>query len=350
VKFITTPEQRAGLLCAVVTGGRPELNRRPVRKFLGTLEALGCQDIVWCVKETDEPIYERDDYPILTYPNEWAYDYARAHCTDVQLDDEKLMKGGLVPAARTWICQEAERRGCWGVLQLDDNIVRLSAPRGGKAAIDMVWERGGMAMFADLIAAVTLATNSRLTGAQLDAVVASQPVVARAGYAYSLFIEQVGPGREDWYGPLENDIIQCLQYGTRQDGATTALMPLLRYMKLPDKVSATGSKKVIDQAERDNHRSGGGMRAIYDNRRAVGLQRMFPQYASIGAMARHSNGRGDPRLFHKLRPLPNKLKVEDQELFGQVKDYFQDYLAEWKDRHRGELEMKVERRGKRLTR
>lgn len=350
MKWITSPEKRGGLLAAVVTGGRPELNRRQVRKFLPMLEGLGCQDIVWVAVDRDAERYERDDYPLVTYPLDWAVQYTKEHLTDVQLTDEQILRGGLASAGREYACLEAERRGCWGVLQLDDNIVRLSCPRGGKAAIDMVWERGGMAMFADLIAAVTLSTNSRITGAQLDAVVASQPIVARAGYAYSLFIERCGPGREHWYGPMEHDIIQCLQYGTRPDGATTALMPLLRYMKLPDKVSATGSKKVIDVEERDKHRSGGGMRAIYDNTRSVGLQRMFPQYAAIKAMTTHSNGRGDPRLFHQMKPMPNKLKVEDPELFGQVKDYFQDYLAEWKDRHRGELQMKVERRGKRLTR
>lgn len=345
--FLTPADARKGLLVAVVSGGRPTLERRPVRKFLPDLEMFGPCDVIWSVCERDVPEYETDEYEISAYPTDWALDFARTHRTDIHLSDDALLKGGLVVSGREWAIREAERRGCWGVLQLDDNIERLAFPRGGLAAFTIAKRHGGMALFADLLAAVTLSTNSRMTGAQLDATVGLDLAIARAGFPYSLFVERVGEGREERYGPFEEDIIQAYQYGRRWDGSTAAIVPTLRYMKRQDRVSPTGTT----QSKGQTHKSGGGLRSVYDHSRSVQLQRMFPEGAHVRVMKSHSNGKGDPRIFHKMIGGPGTpLRVLDPDLFGRVKDRVESLLAEWKDEKDVELRQKLARRAARLER
>src|SRR5688500_13203891 len=86
-------EIRKGLLIAVVSGGRAPLNMRPTAKLLKSALDFGANDIVWCVCDRDAPFYDRDDFPLLTYPEDWAVEYAKAHWTDIQLPESAVLKG-----------------------------------------------------------------------------------------------------------------------------------------------------------------------------------------------------------------------------------------------------------------
>ncbi|MFD7247834.1 hypothetical protein ACFV6Y_38535 [Streptomyces massasporeus] len=323
--FVTSDEQRAGLLVAVISGGRPTLAERPVHKFFDQLTAAGFPEIVWVVNERDVPGYEPDDHEIVQYPHDWAYQYASSHWMQPTPPDPAAGFFGAFPG-REWACREAERRGCWGVLQLDDNINRLSVPRGGAGAFAVARNHGGLGMFADLIAAVALSTNGRMVGANLDAVISAEAIIARAGFCYSLFIEKVGEGREEWYGPFEDDITHAFQYGTRADGATAAVLPMLRYAK--------------------ESKSKTGMRAKYNHERAVQLQRIFPESAKIGVRATASNGKGNARVFHTMLPgaIRNPLAVHDREMFGAVGEKLGRMVVEWNDAQMEANREKVARR------
>lgn len=324
---VTSTTERAGLLVAVITGGRPKLTQRPTARFLPALADAG-HPVTWVVSDQDQPGYETDDFEQAVYTREWAEEYAAAHWMLPTPPEPGAFLGAF--PGREWACREAERRGCWGVLQLDDNIVRLSFPRGSKAAIDLVREHGGLSLFADLLGGISLSTNSRMTGAQLDAVVTLQRQVARPGFPYSCFIEQVGEGREEWFGPFEDDITHAFQYGRRADGATAAVMPMLRYMK--------------------ESKSKTGMRAKYNHERAVQLQRIFPESATVKVMATRSNGKGEPRVFHKMasNSIRNPLVVRDQERFELVRQTQTDLLAEFTSRIREENRIKVIGRAQKL--
>jgi hypothetical protein len=309
---VTSADQLGGLLVAVISGGRPALRERPVNKYLPDLEKLGVGAITWVVSERDAALYEQGRYPITEYPRDWAEYYAGEHWMNTTPPEP----GGFLGAfpGREWACLEAERLGCWGVLQLDDNIIRLSFVRGGKGSIRMARDHGGMGLFADLLAAVALSTNSRMTGSAMDATLnngASEWKVARAGFPYSLFIERVGPDREHWYGPVEDDITHAVQYGTRADGATAAVMPFLKYSK--------------------ESKSKSGMRSAYNHTRAVQLQRIFPESAKITVRKTKANGRGEGRVFHTMLPgaIRNPLAVHDPDLFGAVKARLTELTEEW---------------------
>lgn len=308
--FVTSAEQRGGVLVAVITGGRPKLAQRHTRRHLPELKKAGFTNICWVVAEHDAPQYERDEYDLAIYPTQWAHDYAAAHWMST---DPVPPPGGFVGAfaGREWACLEAERRGCWAVLQLDDNIASLSVARGSKAGCEVVRNNGGLALYADLLAATTAATNGRMVGAQLCAVPEVRIQTARPGFPYSLFIEQVGQGREHWYGPFEDDITHAFQYGTRYDGATAAIMPLIQYQK--------------------EHKSKSGMRGKYNHKRALQLQRIFPQSAKINVRKTHSNGRGQPRIFHTMTAgsIRNPLVVKNKALYRRVNDRLAGVMEEW---------------------
>lgn len=190
---VTSAKERAGLLVAVITGGRPKLSERPTHRFLGELEAAGFTNIVWIVAEHHAPLYESDGREMCVYPSQWAADYAKTHWMST---DPVPGPGGFHGAfpGREWACLEAERRGCWGVLQLDDNIIRVSFAKDPKASKQTMVDHGGMGLCADLLAGIALSTNGRMVGAQLTAVPEPQVKVARPGFCYSLFIEKVGGG------------------------------------------------------------------------------------------------------------------------------------------------------------
>lgn len=314
--LVTTDEQRAGLLVAVVSGDRPTLKERPTHRFLAGLAELGVSGPVWVVSSSDAPLYEEDDYELCVYPQAWAEEYADAHWTDIN----PRQPGGRLgpPPGREWACREAERRGCWGVLTLDDNITRLNIIREGSCGVTFALadDLGGLGFYADMLAGVALSTNARMIGANLDAVPSiakSDRVVARPGFPYSLYVERVGPGREEWYGPCEDDIIHAFQYGTRPDGATAAVMPFLLYRK--------------------ENLSGTGLRRIYDSTRSVGLQRMFPESAKVIIRKAHANGRGEPRVFHKMsrNAIRNPLTVHDRALYAAVRANLEALTALWHD-------------------
>jgi hypothetical protein len=307
--FVTSAEQRAGLLVAVVSGSRPRLMQRPTRKFLDGLRDAGFPTI-WSVDERDAPGYERDSHEVSIYPHDWAYEYARQHWMQPIPPDPDGFLGAF--PGREWAALEAERRGCWGWMNLDDNILQLGFRRGAKAGKQLIDRHGGMAVHADLLSVVTLSTNAFTTGANLEAVYTHDKdsyVTARAGFPYSCFVERVGPGREPWVGPFEDDIIHALQYGDRADGVTAGLVPALLYKKEP--TSKTG------------------FRAHYDSTRSVQLQRLMPQGAKVGIKATKSNGRGGPRVFHTMAPIRNPLRVRDRAFFKAFEDRLWQLTAEW---------------------
>lgn len=321
--FVTSAEQRGGLLAAIITGGRPQLKERPTAKFLDSLRPAGVAAVVWVVSDRDAPAYERDDRDLAVYSHDWAYQYAREHWMSTTPPDPTGFFGAF--PGREWACLEAERRGCWGVLQLDDNIVRLCLFKGGAAAVNVVGN-GGMGLFADLLAAGALSTNARTVGAQLDAVITEKHRLIRPGFPYSLFVEKVGPGREHWYGPFEDDITHSFQYGDRADGATAAVMPMLHYAK--------------------ESKSKTGMRAEYNQTRSVQLQRLIPQGAKIGIKATKSNGRGGPRVFHTMPPgaIRNPVTVRDRTLYRALEARLERLGQEWFEAERAANRAKVMQR------
>lgn len=328
--LVTSDEQRSGLLVAIISGGRPRLYERPTEKFLQDLNPLGVHDVVWVVSESDAAEYEHDGRPLATYSREWAFEYASKHW----MHPTPPARDGFFGAfpGREWACLEAERRGCWGVLQLDDNIVDLRMPRGAGSCIRWAEREGGLGLFADMLAAVALSTNARMVGANLNSVAVATPVVARKGFPYSLFIERMGEGREHWFGPFEDDITHAFQYGTRADGATAALMPALRYMKESQSTS--------------------GMRAKYNHERSVQLQRIFPESANVVLKSQKSNGRGGPRIFHQMSPnaIRNKLIVTDPELMSRAKERMEQIITGWWEFHQTHTRNKVEKRVARSAR
>lgn len=310
--FVTSPAQRAGLMVAIISGGRPKLKQRPTAAFVRGLRDAGFGEVVWIVSDRDAPGYERDGCEIATYTHEWAYRYAAGHWMRVERPDPDGFYGAF--PGREWACLEAERRGYWGVLQLDDNIETLRFRRGTAASMRVVEENGGMGLYADLLAAISLSTNAATVGAQLAAVIPSRresSQIVRAGFPYSCFIEKITPDREHWYGPYEDDITHSFQYGDRADGVTAAVMPCLTYAK--------------------ESKSKTGMRAKYDSTRSVQLQRMMPQSASIGIRATRSNGKGGPRVFHSMAPgaIRNPVTVHDKDLFAGVKSRLESLTREW---------------------
>lgn len=323
--FVTSAEQRKGLLVAIITGGRRNLAQRPTAKFIPDLRAAGVGDIVWVVSDRDAPDYERDDCDMAVYPHRWAYEYAREHWMRVEPPDPDGFYGAF--PGREWACLEAERRGFWGVLQLDDNITQIAFCRGTKASVRTATEHGGLGLYADLLGAGALSTNAATVGAQLNAVNPSAtPPIIRPGFPYSCFIEKVGPTREHWYGPYEDDITHAFQYGDRADGVTAAVMPTLTYRK--------------------ESKSKTGMRANYDHTRSKQLQRIMPQGAKVGVRATKSNGQGEPRVFHTMRAgaIRNPVTVSDPALFQALKARMGDLIQTWYAREAEENRAKVKTR------
>lgn len=320
--YATSDKQRGGLLVAVITGGRPKLAERPTRKFLQQLRDAGVHDIVWVVSEKDAPHYEKDDNELAVYPMEWAEKYAAQHWMNPKPYEPGSFFGAFV--GREWACLEAERRGCWGVLQLDDNIISTTAVAQDSAGEATLRAHGGMSFIADILAGVALSTNGRMVGAQLTSVITNQAKVSRPGFPYSCFIERVGEGREHWYGPFEDDITHAFQYGTRADNSTALVVPMLRYRK--------------------ESKSKSGMRSKYNHERAVQLQRIFPESAKIVAKSTKSNGvRGDgmARVFHQMQAgaIRNPQVILDRELYGKVRDKVEMIVKE-----RGELAVQANRK------
>jgi hypothetical protein len=322
--MILAPDQLRGILPVVISGGRPALKQRPTHRLLPALRGVTA-DPVYVVRDDQAGEYEDDGHEIVTYPRDWAEDYMSHHWTG----HDPLVPGGFLGATpgREWACRFAQDRGCWAVMQLDDNIDNLSIFRRHYAAsMRIARNEGGLGMYADVLGAITLSTNGHMTGAFLAAVPPSSSeklVVSRPGFPYSLFIERVGEDREEWFGPTEDDITHAYQYGNNSTSATALLVPMLNYAK--------------------EHSSGSGMRANYNHTRAVPLQRLFPQTARIGVYNGKANGRGGPRVFHKMMAgaIRTPQVITDHELYGKVSAYLSDLARRFAKEYRSDLDARV---------
>lgn len=305
---INLPEN---LQVAIITGGRPKLKQRATARLLAPLKNAGIKNIVWIVSEKDAPQYERDEHPIETYSAERAYEYAAAHW----MKPGKPNPGDFLGAfpGREWACHLAARNHCRYLLQLDDNIQRLTiGGRNSKAAHETATQLNGLLFFAQTLTNITAATNTRMCGAQLSAVAGNKKtILARTGFPYSLFIEQIDDNREPWYGPFEDDITHAYQYGTRADGATATLIPLLNYSK--------------------ESKSKTGMRSNYKHDRARYLQQIFPETASITYINGKANGRGEGRIFHKMKAdaIRNPLTINNPALWETTRQQLTNALNQW---------------------
>lgn len=328
---VTPSDRLAGLLPVVITGGRPRLADRPTARLLPALRGVTA-DPVWLACDDDAPGYERDGFELATYSRAWAEDYAAAHWTAV----EPYRRGRFLGAfpGREQAALLAESRGCWGVLQLDDNFRGLYLFMGYAWTSAIAARHGGLALFADILAAVTLATNAAMCGAELDSLnpAAQVGLFARAGFPYSLFAERVGPGREPWYGPYEDDILHAYQYGASPGPATAAIVVPLHYKKA-------------------DRKHGGGMRSAYTQARAAGLQRMAPEIARISIHSQFSNGRGGPRVFHAMTggAIRTPLVITDPVLYTAAAARMTALAAEFADGYRTAVAAKVARRAARAA-
>lgn len=318
---LLTQKERNGLLVAVITGGRPKLDDRPTSKFLDDLKAAG-HPVCWVMGDWDAPSYEKDKHEQVIYTREWAERYAASHWT-LPGEPEPGQFLGAFPG-REWACIEAERRGCWGVLQLDDNIVSVhvvtnSAPFTNKL--------GGMRYVADILGAAALATNGRTVGAQLQSVPPQKKWI-RPGFPYSLFVERILPDREHWYGPFEDDIMHSLQYGSRAQSGTALVVQFIRYEKEYKKMN--------------------GMRKNYNHQRSKSLAMAFPEVARSTVIRGKSNGAGAPRVFHKMNSnaIRTPLVVKDRGRFLSLQNEVMKTARLWRDDRAKKNRDKMERRAK----
>jgi hypothetical protein len=314
--FVSSAELK-GLLPAVISGGRPALASRKTAKWLASLDGATA-DPVWVVRSDQAAAYERDGHEIVPYGLDWAIGYASGHWTHTEPPEGTFL--GAFPG-REAACREAEKRGCWGVLQLDDNINDLEIGQNSGRALA---RKRGLILFAEFLAAVTLSTNSRMTGAQLTSLsTINDRALARKGFPYSLFVERVGEGREEWFGPYEDDISHAMQYGARADMATASVVSFLRYRK------ENGSKT--------------GMRSHYKGDRARGAQMAFPEGIKMGIRRTRSNGMGEPRLFHTMcgDAIKNPLIIRDKERFREAERAMGDLLREFSEDAARQIEKKL---------
>jgi len=312
----------AGILPVVVSGTRPLLTQRPTARFLAALHGV-TRDPVWAVRDDEAGAYENDGHEIAAYPGDWAREWARDHWTDIIPFDGNYT--GAFPG-REHACRLAAERGCWGVLQLDDNITRIDCFVSRGAAVRVTRRHGGLALFADILAAVVRSTNAASAGAYLDAVNprTEAGIFARTGFPYSLFIERADQAdRPPWCGPCEDDIVHGFQYGTSAEPVTAAVVVPLRYAK------ESGSSK--------------GLRLQYDARRSVGLQRMHPEGARVIIWRTKVNGQGGPRVFHKMTPdaIRTPLVVLDRELYDAAAAQMAAIAAEIADERRADIARRV---------
>lgn len=318
---LLTQKERNGLLVAVITGGRPALRDRPTAKYLDDLKAAG-HPVCWVLGDWDAPEYEHDKHEHVVYTRQWAEQYAAEHWTLPGTPEPGQFLGAFV--GREWACLEAERRGCWGVLQLDDNITGLGMIFNSHG---FAREKGGMRYFADLLGTAALATNGRTVGAQLNSV-PGQKKWLRPGFPYSLFVERIGPDREHWYGPFEDDIMHSLQYGSRAERGTALVFTALKYDKETKKMN--------------------GMRKNYNHERSKALGRVFPEVAKSTVIRGKSNGFPAPRVFHKMasNAIRTPLVVTDRARFGALQAEVAKLAGEWRDWKMVRNREKMERRAR----
>ena len=331
---VTPSELLRGVLPVVISGGRPRLAERKTARLLPALCGVTA-DPVWLVREDRALEYERDGFEVATFPRDEALSYARDHWMGPRAFSPTAFMGCFLE--REWACRVARARGFWGVLQLDDNIRRLCVlgPFGACAKVARV--NGGLALHADLLAAVTRSTNSAMTGARLEAVMTTSEglTFARAGFPYSLFLERVDvDDREPYYGYVEEDILHAYQIGANASRYTSSLVYPLTYLKQHTALQSSG------------------MRVFYrSNARAAGLQRMAPEMARMIISGAHSNGQGGPRVFHKMLAgsIRTPLVIDDPQLYGAARDRVMELLVQVEREHRSGLEESLGRRAARAA-
>lgn len=255
------------ILVSVITGGRPTLDARLTRQFFPSLIASGFLDIEWVLREDHASAYERDDFPLNTYPVEWASTYARKHWRHPTAVWEDGGFFGAFPG-REWAMRTAEERGYEAVLQMDDNVHTIAVCNSTQPAYREALPAGEVLR---ILTDLALSTNARMCGAQLNSAPPEGLVsVIRPGYPYSVFVERTGPGRMPYYGPFEDDIMHALEYALHGGpNRTAAVVDTLRY----NKEYKAGS---------------GGMRTAYNAERGLEIARRYPKNARI-AMGRRSS-------------------------------------------------------------
>jgi hypothetical protein len=328
---VTPDSLLAGVLPCVISGGRPALKDRPTAKLLAGLHGVTA-DPVWVVQDDRARGYDRDGHEIVTFTRDWAQDWAAGHWTAAARYQPGDFLGSFT--SREWACRTAAERGCWAVLMLDDNVSVLSAFHGEASSSRVIMRHGGLGLFADILAAVTLATNSAMTGAALQAVdpTAEPGRFARPGFPYTIYVEETGPGREPYAGPAEEDILQAWTYAANGTPATAVIVRPLQYRK----PTAKGNDRT-------------GMRGFYaSNERAVGLQRMAPQMARLEVKAAKANGHPHPRVFHAMKSGVIRdrapMAVTDPGLFAAARERVAGLVPECAAEFRESVRAKVARR------
>lgn len=329
---VTPGERLAGILPVVISGGRPRLRDRTTAALLHDLHGV-TRDPVWLVRDDRAGEYERDGHETVTFPRDAAEQYAAAHW----IGHEPYRPGAFLGCftEREWACRLAAQRGCWAVLQLDDNLLILECFTSKSAGKITARVNGGLALFADIFAAVALSTNGVKTGAHLSAVDprTSRNVLARPGYPYSLYLERTDTGRrEPYYGPIEEDILQTWQYLSNATSDTSLIVNPLRYTKC--------------------HRSQTtGMRAHYDSTRSVGLQRVAPEMARLTIVGAHACGEGPARVFHRMPGSHDQtpMIVTDPVLYGAAAARMIQLGGDVLELHRRRLAGDLQRRAARAA-
>lgn len=316
---LLTQKERNGLMVAVITGGRPALRDRPTAKYLDDLKAAG-HPVCWVLGDWDAPEYEHDKHEHVVYTRQWAEQYAAEHWTLPGTPEPGQFLGAFV--GREYACREAERRGCWGVLQLDDNIEFLGMVYNSTSFANRM---GGLRYFADLLGAAALATNGRTVGAQLNSVPAQKTWI-RTGFPYSIFVERILPDREPWFGPFEDDIMHSLQYASRATSGTALIMPFLKYGKEAKKMT--------------------GMRKNYNHERSKALGRVFPEVAKTTVIRGKSNGAGAPRVFHKMTgtSIRTPMVIKDRGRFAALQQEVESTSRLWAEDNAQRIRKKMEKR------
>lgn len=262
------------VLVSIITGGRPELDARPTRRFIESMHLAGFSDFEWVIRADHAPGYETDDVPLNVYPVEWASEFARTHWRHPTAVWEPGGFFGAFPG-REWAMQSAEERGFDAVLQLDDNVDVIGLLNANQPAFRSALDPG---VLLHLLVELALSTNSYMTGAQLSSVVPKGlTTLMRPGYPYSVFVERTGPGRMPYFGPFEDDIMHALEYALHGGPHRTAsVVDVIRYNK-------------------EHKARTGGMRSQYDTRRGLEIANRYPENVRIGMGPRTSGSKDAAR-------------------------------------------------------
>jgi hypothetical protein len=295
------------LLVQVITGGRPLLESRPTRKILAQLTLGGFTDIEWVLRADHVEQYERDDYPLNSYPVSWANEYAKKHWRHPTAVFEP---GGFHGAftGREWAMRSGEERGFDAVLQLDDNITLMGLMNCTRPTYREAMDPATMVR---LLAELTDCTTAAMCGMQLNSVPPVKVQTIRPGYPYSCFIEKTGPGRMPYFGPYEDDIMHALDYGLNGGPLrTAAVVEGLVYLK--------------------ESKSGTGMRKHYDASRGLEIARRYPNNVSL-KVSRRTSGPVDKSLGvrHFLRTRGfTPVRVTDRDRFLAAEKQLHDGITQ----------------------